>query len=71
MAFQKVWDIVVNHPAQYYGLQEQVTAKNIYKCDAFEYGLRVALEQNGQKVAFASQPLSQTETQYAFIEKEC
>ena len=60
-AFQEVRELVVRHPVlKYYDLQEEVTVQ----CDASEYGL-------GQPVAFASRSLSQTERQYAQIEKEC
>ena len=67
-AFQEVRELVVKHPVlKYYDLQEEVTVQ----CDASEYGLGAALLQNGQPVAFASRTLSQTERQYAQIEKEC
>ena len=67
-AFQEVRELVVRHPVlKYYDLQEEVTVQ----CDASEYGLGAALLQNGQPVAFASRSLSQTERQYAQIEKEC
>jgi len=67
-AFQEVRELVVKHPVlKYYDLQEEVTVQ----CDASEYGLGAALLQNGQPVAFASRSLSQTERQYAQIEKEC
>ena len=52
---------------KYYDVQEPV----VVQCDASEHGLLVALLQNGQPVAFASRCLSQTERQYAQIEKEC
>ena len=61
-------ELVVKHLVlKYYDLQEEVTMQ----CDAHEYGLGAALLQNGQPVAFASRSLSQTERQYAQIEKEC
>ena len=67
-AFQEVRELVVRHPVlKYYDLQEEVTVQ----CDASEYGVGAALLQNGQPVAFASRSLSQTERQYAQIEKEC
>lgn len=67
-AFQEVRELVARHPVlKYYDLQEEVTVQ----CDASEYGLGAALLQNGQPVAFASRSLSQTERQYAQIEKEC
>ena len=65
-AFQEVQELVVKHPVlKYYDLQEEVTVQY----DASEYGLGAALLQNGQPVAFASRSLSQTERQYAQIEK--
>ena len=67
-AFQEVRELVVRHPVlKYYDLKEEVTVQ----CDSSEYGLGAALLQNGQPVAFASRSLSQTERQYAQIEKEC
>ena len=57
-AFQEVRELVDRHPVlKYYDLQE--------------YGLGAALLKNGQPVAFDSLSLSQTERQYAQIEKEC
>ena len=52
---------------KYYDLKEEVTVQ----CDVSEHGLGAALLQNGPPVAFASPSLSQTERQYAQIEKEC
>ena len=52
---------------KYYDVQEPV----VVQCDASERGSGAALLQNGQPVAFASRSLSQTERQYAQIEKEC
>ena len=67
-AFQEVRELVIKHPVlKYYDLQEEVTVQ----CDASEYGLGAALLQNGQPIAFASRSLSQTDRQYAEIEKEC
>ena len=43
----------------------------VVQCNAQEQGLGAALLQNGQPIAFASRSLSQTERQYAQIEKEC
>ena len=50
-AFQEVKKLVVNHPIlKYYDCNAEVTLQ----CDASENGLRAALLQNGQPVAFAS-----------------
>ena len=68
IAFKEVRELVVKHPVlKYYDAQEPV----VVQCDANEHGLGAALLQNGQPVAFASRSLSQTERQYAQIEKEC
>ena len=67
-AFKEVRELVVKHPVlKYYDVHEPV----VVQCDASEHGLGAALLQNGQPVAFASRSLSQTERQYAQIEKEC
>ena len=67
-AFKEVRELVVKQPVlKYYDVQESV----VVQCDASEHGLGAALLQNGQPVAFASRSLSQTERQYAQIEKEC
>ena len=67
-AFQEVRELVVRHPVlKYYDLKEEVTAQ----CDESEYRLGAALLQNGQPVAFASRSVSQTERQYAQIDKDC
>jgi len=67
-ALKEVRELVVRHPVlKYYDLKEEVTVQ----CDASEYWLGAALLQNGQPVAIASRSLSQTERQYAQIEKEC
>lgn len=40
------------------------------QCDASQGGLGAALLQNGKPVAYASRALTETETNYAQIEKE-
>ena len=40
------------------------------RCDASDGGLHACLMQNGQPVAYASRSMTETETQYAQIEKE-
>ena len=58
---------VANTPVlRYYSLQEEVTLQ----CDASQYGLGVAMMQNGQPVAYASRTLTTAEVRYAQIEKE-
>ena len=52
---------------RYYSLDEEVTVQ----CDASKDGLGAALLQNGQPVAYASHALTDCETRYAQIEKEC
>ena len=51
---------------KYYNINEEITLE----CDASQYGLGAAMKQNGQPVAYASRALTQTESQYAQIEKE-
>ena len=50
----------------YYNVNDEVTLQ----CDASQSGLRAALMQNGQPVAYASRALTPAETRYAQIEKE-
>ena len=51
---------------RYYNLEEEV----FLQCDASQSGLRVALLQGGQPVAYASRALRPAETHYTQIEKE-
>ena len=51
---------------RYYNLKEDVTIQ----CDASQRGLGAALLQGGQPVAYASRALTDTEVNYAQIEKE-
>ena len=63
---KEVRKLVVKHPVlKYYDLEEEDTVQR----DASKYGLRAALLQNCQPVAFASRSLSRTERQYVQIEK--
>ena len=52
---------------RYYDLDKEVT----FKYDASSHGLGAALLQNGQPVAYASRSLTNCETRFAQIEKEC
>ena len=40
------------------------------QCDASEKGLKAAIQQRGEPVAFASRALTDTESRYSQIEKE-
>lgn len=67
VAFEKVKKLVTQAPLlKYYDPNEELTVQ----CDASDKGLRAALMQNGQPVAFASRALTDPETRYAQIEKE-
>ena len=67
-AFKNLKDAVTHTPVLhlYYSLQDEVSIQ----WDALQTGLRVALLQNGQPVAYASLALTPTESRYAQIEKE-
>ena len=65
-AFQQVKSLVTQHPVlRFYDVNKEVTIQ----CDASERGLGATLLQEGQPVSFASRTLSNTERQYAPIEK--
>ena len=67
-AFKAVKLAVTKTPVlRYYSLDEEVTVQ----CDASKDGLGAALLQNGQPVAYASRSLTDCESRYAQIEKEC
>ena len=66
-AFEKVKELVTQAPLlKYYNPEEELTVQ----CDASDKGLKAALIQNGQPIAFASRALTEPETRYAQIEKE-
>ena len=52
---------------RYCDLEKEVAVQ----CDASSQGLGAALLQNGQPVAYASRSLTDCETRFAQIEKEC
>jgi RNase H-like domain found in reverse transcriptase/Reverse transcriptase (RNA-dependent DNA polymerase)/Integrase zinc binding domain len=67
-AFREIKKMATSAPIlRYYDVSLPVEIQ----CDASEAGLGAALLQRGQPVAFASRALTQTEKQYAQIEKEC
>ena len=66
-AFKQLQEAITTTPVlRYYNLAEDVTIQ----CDASQAGLRAALMQGGQPVAYASRALTDTETRYTQIEKE-
>ena len=66
-AFERLKQAVSATPVlRYYNLKEDVTIQ----CDASQRGLGAALLQGGQPVAYASRALTDTEVNYAQIEKE-
>ena len=67
-AFKAIKQAVSATPVlRYYRLADEVTVP----CDASKDGLGAALMLNGQPVAFASRALTECESRYAQIEKEC
>ena len=66
-AFNMIKDLVTKHPVlTYYDVQKDVTIQ----CNASDCGLGASHMQEGQPAAYASRALSQTERNYAQIEKE-
>ena len=66
-AFSTIKDLVIKHPVlTYHDVQKDVTIQ----CDASDCRLGASLMQEGQPVAYASRALSQTERNYAQIEKD-
>ena len=66
-AFKQLQEAITSTPVlRYYNVAEEVTIQ----CDVSQTGLGLALMLGGQPVAYASQPLTGTETRYVQIEKE-
>ena len=66
-SFQTVLELIVKSPVLAFF---DVRAPVEVECDASQYALGVALNQNGKTVYFASRTLTPTEAKYAQIEKE-
>ena len=67
-AFKAIKDLVTQAPVlRYYDVTKDVTIE----CDSSEVGLGAVLLQEGHPIAYASRTLTQTERNYAQIEKEC
>ena len=67
-ALEALKEAVVTTPVlRYYNLEEDVTLQ----CDAFQFGLGAALLQNGQPVAYACRALTDAETRYAKLKRNC
>ena len=67
-AFRAIKQAITETPVLcYYCVDEEVTVQ----CDASKDGLGATLLQNSQPVAYASRALTDCETHYAQIEKEC
>ena len=67
-ALNRIKDLVTAAPVlQFY----DTTKEAVIECDSSEVGLGAVLTQEGHPVAYASRALTQTERQYAQIEKEC
>ena len=66
-AFQKVKDLITKAPVlAYYDKEKPLTLQ----CDASKSGLGCTLMQDGRPIAYASKSLTQSEMNYAQIEKE-
>ena len=67
-AFEAAKQAVSQTPVmRYYDLDKEITIE----CDASSHGLGAALLQNGQPVAYSSHALTDCETRFVQIEKEC
>lgn len=66
-AFEKIKSMICQSPVlKYFDHTQQITLQ----CDASQGGLGAALLQEGRPVAYASRALTETEKNYAQIEKE-
>ena len=67
-AFVSIKELITQTPVlRYFDVSKQVTIE----CDSSDVGFGAVLTQDGQQVAYASRALTQTERNYAQIEKEC
>ena len=67
-AFKAIQDMITQAPVlHYYDVNDDVTIE----CDSSEVGMGAVITQKGHPVAYASRALTQTERNYAQIEKEC
>ena len=67
-AFSTIKELITKAPVlHYYDVNKPVTIE----CDSSEVGLGAVITQNGHPIAYASRALTQTERNYAQIEKEC
>lgn len=67
-AFEKVKEVITKSPVlSFYDPKKPLTLQ----VDASNFGLGASLLQDGKPIAFASKSLTQTEINYAQIEKEC
>ena len=67
-AMTKIKDLTTKSPILAY---YDPKAELVIECDASETGLGAALLQKGRPIAYASRSLTDTETRYAQLEKEC
>ena len=67
-AMTRIKDLTTKSPIlSYYDPKAEL----VIECDASETGLGAALLQKGRPIAYASRSLTDTETRYAQLEKEC
>ena len=67
-AFTKIKTMMTETPIlQYYDVKKDV----VIECDSSDVGLGAVITQDGKPIEYASRALTQTERNYAQIEKEC